>query len=70
MGKNKALAHHTSAYFHTRRVSIQLSCFRSQTLAGAPFALLRVIFLETFLGNTLEGIQRSVDAVLCCFYGP
>ena len=22
MGKNKALAHHTSAYFHTRRVSI------------------------------------------------
>ena len=22
MGKNKALAHHTSTYFHTRRVSI------------------------------------------------
>ena len=22
MGKNKALAHHTPAYFHTRRVSI------------------------------------------------
>ena len=37
MGKNKALAHHTSTYFHTRRVSIELSCFRSPTLAGAPF---------------------------------
>ena len=38
MGKNKALAHHTSAYFHTRRVSTKkLSCFRSPTLAGAPF---------------------------------
>ena len=37
MGKNKALAHHTSTYFHTRRVSIQLSRFRSPTLAGAPF---------------------------------
>ena len=24
MGKNKALAHHTSAYFHTRRVSIAI----------------------------------------------
>ena len=24
MGKNKALAHHTSTYFHTRRVSIML----------------------------------------------
>ena len=28
------VAHHTSTYFHTRRVS---SCFRSPTLAGAPF---------------------------------
>ena len=37
MGKNKALAHHTSTYFHTRRMLIQLSCFRSPTLAGAPF---------------------------------
>ena len=37
LGKNKALAHHTSTYFHTRRVSISLSCFRSPTLAGAPF---------------------------------
>ena len=37
MGKNKALAHHTSTYFHTRRGSIKLSCFRSPTLAGAPF---------------------------------
>ena len=37
MGKNKALAYHTSTYFHTRRVSIKLSCFRSPTLAGAPF---------------------------------
>ena len=37
MGKNKALAHHTSTYFRTRRVSILLSCFRSPTLAGAPF---------------------------------
>ena len=36
MGKNKALAHHTSTYFLTRRVSIKLSCFRSPTLAGAP----------------------------------
>ena len=36
-GKIKALAHHTSTYFHTRRVSISLSCFRSSTLAGAPF---------------------------------
>ena len=36
-GKNKALAHHTSTYFHARRVSIELSCFRSPTLAGAPF---------------------------------
>ena len=36
MGKNKASAHHTSTYFHTRRVSISLSCFRSPTLAGAP----------------------------------
>ena len=24
MGKNKALAHHTSAYFHTRRVAYQV----------------------------------------------
>ena len=24
MGKNKALAHHTSTYFHTRRVSIRI----------------------------------------------
>ena len=37
MGKNKAQAHHTSTYFHTRRVSIKLSCFRSPTLAGARF---------------------------------
>ena len=37
MGKNKALAHHTFTYFQTRRVSIYLSCFRSPTLAGAPF---------------------------------
>ena len=39
MGKNKALAHHTSTYFHTRRVSIFNSdrCFRIPTLAGAPF---------------------------------
>ena len=39
MGKNKALAHHTSTYLHTRRVSIQHSCFRSPTLAGAAFGL-------------------------------
>ena len=37
MGENNALAHHTSTYFHTRRVSIELNCFRSPTLAGAPF---------------------------------
>ena len=37
MGKNKALAHHTCTYFHTRRVSVSVSCFRSPTLAGAPF---------------------------------
>ena len=38
MRKKKALlAHHTSTYFYTRRVSILLSCFRSPTLAGAPF---------------------------------
>ena len=37
MGENIASAHHTSTYFYTRRVSISLSCFRSPTLAGAPF---------------------------------
>ena len=44
MGKNKALAHHTSTHVHTRRVSIQLSCFRSPTLAGAPFGFEYVSF--------------------------
>ena len=37
MGKNKAQAHHTSTYFHTRRVSIELSCFRNPMLAGVSF---------------------------------
>ena len=37
MGQNKAQAHHTSTYFHTRRVSIELSCFRNPTVAGASF---------------------------------
>ena len=35
MGKSKAQAHHTSTYFHMRRVSISLSCFRNPALAGA-----------------------------------
>ena len=29
MGKNKALAHHTSTYFHTRRVSSSVANSRS-----------------------------------------
>ena len=38
MGKNEAQAYHTSTYFLSAcRVSISLSCFRSPTLAGAPF---------------------------------
>ena len=36
MGKNKALAHHTPTFFHARRLSIYLSCYRIPTLAGAP----------------------------------
>ena len=44
MGKNKALAHHTSTCFHTRRVSIELSCFRSPTLAGLAFSRCTLAF--------------------------
>ena len=48
MGKNKALlAHHTSTYFHTRRVSIKLSCFRNPTL-------------EFLNGKYMEGCPTSV----------
>ena len=46
MGKNKALAHHNSTHFHTRRVSFYLSCFRSPTLAGAPFGYYCVLYLQ------------------------
>ena len=67
MGKSKALAHHTSTYFHTRRVSIQLSCFRSSTLAGAPILLSYAIRWELFfftLENQEEKESRSALARL------
>ena len=62
MGKNKALAHHTSTYFHTRRVSIQLHCFRSPTLAGAPFGShCRYSVSCPYQWSSLQAIRRGWD---------
>ena len=55
MGKNKAVAHHTSPYFYTRRVSIELSCFRSPTLAGAPFGSMVWYLYETQKKHVVGG---------------
>ena len=60
MGKNKALAHHTSTYFHTRRVSIQLSCFRSPTLAGAPFG--SRFYRSLYVSRPTERARQKLNA--------
>ena len=50
MGKNKALAHHTSTYFHTRRVST-LYCRRVQN---------KYIHVHTTLGRLVYNINPSL----------
>ena len=37
MGKNKALAHHTSTYFHTRRVSIWFDIVDTPSTFGVRY---------------------------------
>ena len=68
MGKNKALAHLTSTYFHTRRVSIQLSCFRSPTLAGLLLSLSSINSSVRLCAFALFWLQFSGGPSFFLFY--
>ena len=62
MGKNKALAHHTSTYFHTCIIIfhlIQFNCWRCGTLSLLQFVIIAVL-LDMLSGIACGFIINSV----------
>ena len=55
MGQNKSQAHHTSTYFHRRRVSIKLNCIRN------PALLIAKVSFGSYLSDSVScPYQRSL----------
>ena len=61
MGQSKSLKHHTFTYFNTRRVSIELSCFRNPALAGVSFGshYSDSVSCPYFIYIYLKGVSRD-----------